>query len=285
MKSIIKDSISAYMSNNNLFSPSQHGFTARRSCTSELLCAMNYWTQCLNDKFPVDVTYLDFQKAFDSVPHKYLLSKLYGYGIQGKLLSWIEGFLTGRKQRVILNGHWTDVLSGVPQGSVLGPLLFNIYVNDIPDIIDSPWPILLFAYDIKIFRCIKSHEDYIRLQSDLNCLSEWSFKWKLKFSVSKGNILHLGTKENYTYFLCDTAIQPAQSVRDLRVTIDQDLKFHEHTSLVTNKANHILGLIKRSFSHLDSAMLVRLYRSMVCPILEYGNVIWGPPLPIRPKES
>ena len=96
MESIIKDSISAYMSN-NLFSPSQHGFTARRSCTSQLLCAMNYWTQCLNNKFPVDVTYLDFQKAFDSVSHKYLLSKLYGYGIQGKFLSWIEGFLTGRK--------------------------------------------------------------------------------------------------------------------------------------------------------------------------------------------
>ena len=218
-----------------------------------------YWTQCLNDKFPVDVTYLNFQKAFDSVPHKYLLSKLYEYGIQGKLLSWIEGFLTGRKQRVVLNSHCStraDVLSGAPKGSVLGPLLFNIYVNDIPDIVDSP--ILLFADDI---RCIKSHKDYIWLQSDLNSLSEWSFKWKLKFNVSKCNILHLGTKENYTCFLCGTAIQPAQSVRDLGVMIDQDLKFHEHASLITNKANHILGLIKRSFSYLDSDMLVRLYRS------------------------
>ena len=190
MESIIKDSISAYMSSNNLFSLSQHGFTARRSCTSQLLCAMNYWTRCLNDKFPVDIAYLDFQKAFNLVPHKYLLSKLCGYGIQRKLLSWVEGFLIGRKQRVVLNGHcstWADVLSDVPQGSVLGPLLFNIYLNDMPDIVDSPT--LLFADDIKIFRCIKSHEGYIQLQSDLNYFSEWSFKWKLNFNVGKCNIL------------------------------------------------------------------------------------------------
>ena len=150
-------------------------------------------------------------------------------------------------------------LAACPNSLFWGPYL--LYVNDIPDIVDST--ILLFADDIKIFRCIKSHEDYIWLQSDLNCLSEWSFKWKLKFNVSKCNTLHLGTKENNTYFLCGTAIQSAQSFRDLGVMIDQDLKFHEHTSLVTNKANHILGLIKRRFSYLDSNMLVHLYRSMV----------------------
>ena len=175
---------------------------------------------------------------------------------------------------VIVLRTWADVLSGVPQGSVLGPLLFNIYVNDIPDTVKSP--ILLFADDIKIFRSIKTREDYTQLQLDLNCLSEWSLKWKLKFNVSKCNVLHLGITKQYTYFLCGTAIQPAQSVRDLEVVIDQDLKFHEHTSLVTNKANHVLGLIKSDFAYLDSDMLVFLYKSMVRPILEYGNIIWGP---------
>ena len=102
-------------------------------------------------------------------------------------------------------------------------------------------------------------------------------KWKLKFNVSKCNVLHLGTTEQYTYLLCGTAIQPAQSVRDLGVVIDQDLKFHEHTSIVlTNKANRVLRLIKRGFTYLDSDMLVHLYKSMVRPILEYGNIIWGP---------
>ena len=277
MESIIKDNISSYMNTNNLFSQNQHGFTTKRSCTTQLLCAMNYWTQCLDDKYPVDVVYLDFQKAFDSVPHEYLLSKLHGYGIQGNLLSWIEAFLIGRKQRVVLNGHcstWADVLSGVPQGSVLGPLLFNIYVNDIPDMVKSP--ILSFADDIKIFRSIKSYEDYTQLQLDLNYLSEWSSKWKLKFNVNKCNVLHLGTTEQYTYFLCGIAIQPTRSAKDLGVLIDQDLKFHEHASFATNKANRVLGLIKKSFSYLNSDMLVRLYKSMVRPILEYGNIIWGP---------
>ena len=122
---------------------------------------LNYWTQHLDNNCPVDVVYLDFRKAFDSVPHRRLLKKLYGYGIQGNLLSWIEGFLLGRKQKVVLNGScssWTDVVSGVPQGSVLGPLLFSIYVNDIPNLVDSP--ILLFADDIKIYRLRVTFSSY-----------------------------------------------------------------------------------------------------------------------------
>ena len=114
-------------------------------------------------------------------------------------------------------------------------------MNDIPDTVKSS--ILLFADDIKIFRCIRTHEDYTELQLDLNCLSEWSCKWKLKFNVSTCNVLHLGATEQPNYFFCGIAIQPAQSVRDLEVVVDQELKFHEHTSLVTNKANRILGLV------------------------------------------
>ena len=134
------------MLTNSLFSPSQHGFIAGRSCTTQLLTAMDYWTQSLNDGYPVDIIYLDFRKAFDSVPHNRLLMKLKAYGIGGSLLRWVQNFLSGRMQRVVLNGDhssWSTVSSGVPQGSVLGPLLFSLYVNDIPLSVDSPILLLL----------------------------------------------------------------------------------------------------------------------------------------------
>ena len=149
-------------------------------------------------------------------------------------------------------------------------------MNDIPDTVKSP--ILLFADDIKIFRCIRTHEDYAQLQLDLNCLSEWS--WKISVMLC---ILEL--QNSVPIFLCGIAIQPTQSVRDLGVVIDQDLKFHEHTSLVTNKANRVLGLIKSGFTYLDSDMFVCLYKSMVHPILEYGNIIWGPYYLINQRKA
>ena len=119
---------------------------------------MDYWTSSLDNNIPVDILYLDFQKAFDTVPHCRLFTKLVTYGIQGELLDWIKSFLTNRKQKVVLNGassEWSKVYSGVPQGSVLGPLLFSIYVNDIPSVVDSQT--LMFADDIKIFRQIQSN--------------------------------------------------------------------------------------------------------------------------------
>ena len=120
------------------------------------------------------------------VPHERLITKLKAYGIAGNLLVWIKDFLIGRKQRVVLNGYssnWSVVHSGVPQGSVLGPLLFSIYVNDIPSVVKSP--VLLFADDTKIFRSIQCKDDYLQLQNDINKLLEWSSIWQLKFNISK----------------------------------------------------------------------------------------------------
>ena len=171
---------------NNIIPPQQHGFTSGRSCSTQLLLDMNDWTNALDAGHSVDILYFDFAKAFDSVPHNRLISKLQSCGISGNLLEWVRNFLVGRKQKVVLNNYeseWLNVLSGAPQGSVLCPILFNIYVSDMPLIVNSS--IVQFADDVKMFKTIASVNDYLQLQHDINLLYEWSKKWQLKFNFSK----------------------------------------------------------------------------------------------------
>ena len=149
----IRKAIVAHMDRNNCFSKFQHGFRSGFSCVTQLLEAIDDWTKFLDNGKQVDMIYFDFKKAFDTVPHKRLAGKLHSYGIRGNILNWLENFLHKRKQRVILDGQtseWTDVTSGIPQGSVLGPILFLIYINDFPDIVQSF--IKLFADDTKIYK-------------------------------------------------------------------------------------------------------------------------------------
>ena len=144
----------------------------------QLLTAMEDWTKSLQDGVPIDVVYLDFSKAFDSVPYMRLLVKLQAHGIKSKLLNWIQSFLTNRKQQVIINGSQSDesaMISGVPQGSILGPLLFLIYVNDIPGAIPSSS--LLFADDTKLYRPISDYRSFQQLQDDIIILEHWSKLW------------------------------------------------------------------------------------------------------------
>ena len=216
MESIVKDAIMAHMSQYNLFSDSQHGFLPHKSCTTQLLTAMNHWTESLNSGYATDIIYFDFKKAFDLVPHRRLLLKLKSYGISGNLLSWLSSFLTGRLQRVTLNNvcsEWSNVISGVPQGSVLGPILFLLYVNDFPSVVDSH--LLLFADDIKLYRRIQSENDIIQLQKDINNLLNWSNTWLLNFNIPKCKVLRIGTStlpQNYT--LNGT---PLDNVQDMRL--------------------------------------------------------------------
>jgi len=282
LESVIKDTIMAHFVNNNLFSTCQHGFRPEHSCVTQLLNVMEDWTEVMESGGSVDVIYLDFKKAFDRVPHTRLLSKLSCYGLSGKLMDWIHHFLTNRKQRVNIRGsysEWINITSGVPQGSVLGPILFIIFINDLPDVVLSI--LSLFADDTKLYRPIRSFNDHLILQQDINNLLSWNEKWQFFFNYQKCYVMSIGhSPVIYQYTMatedCVVPITRTYGEKDLGVFFSPDLKFRKHISNIIHKANTIAGVIKRSFEYLDTTMLRTLYISLIRPHLDYASVIWNP---------
>ena len=197
LESIIKDHIITHLKTNKLLYTKQHAFVGQRSTTTQLLESLEVWTNLLENEDTVDVIYLDFAKAFDSVPHVRLLKKCKALGIDGQVLSWIKAFLRDRKQRVLVNSYpsvWSDVSSGVPQGSVIGPVLFVIFINDMPAKVKNY--ISLFADDAKLYGKSTEPEDHSSIQHDLAHLQEWSDVWQLKFNETKCKVLHLGNNNS-----------------------------------------------------------------------------------------
>ena len=175
---------------------SQHGFMRRKSCLTNLLVFLEYVSKFVDKGEPVDVIYLDFQKAFDKAPPCRLMLKVCALGINGRVASWIRNWLSDRKQRVVLNGcksDWSDVVSSVTQGSVLEPLLFLIFVNDIDHAVCSQ--LLKFADDAKLFRAVSTPEDVNKLRDDLKNLFSWSEDWLMLFNLDKCKVLHFGKKQ------------------------------------------------------------------------------------------
>ena len=280
MESIVRDRVVEHMERNHLFSKKQHGFVPRRNCMTNLLVCMEKWTEILDDGDAIDVIYTDFSKAFDSVPHQRLLKKLENLGIIGNTLGWIEEFLSNRVQRVRIESKfssWEKVTSGIPQGSVLGPILFVVFINDMPNVVDSLCQ--LFADDAKLFRNVnlRENENTSKLQVDINNMTEWSTKWQLLFNTGKCKVLHIGNNNpNHRYKMNGQKLEQIEEEKDLGVIVDNKLKFHKQTSAAVKKANSRLGLIKKSFAVLDHNTLPLLYNPLVRSHLEYGNVIWGP---------
>jgi len=241
---------------------------------------LEYVSNYIDQGHPVDVIYLDFQKAFDKVPHKRLMLKIKSLGIAGNVYNWIEDWLKDREQRVVLLGcksAWIKVKSGVPQGSVLGPLLFMIYINDIDDSVSSK--LLKFADDTKVFRAVLNLHDIEKLQIDLMNLCKWSDDWLMLFNVDKCKIVHFGYNNNMAnYKLNDKNLDVDKEERDLGVVIQNDLKCRLQCIKVVNTANKVLGMIKRAFVYKDSEIVVRLYKSLVRPHLEYCVQAWRPHL-------
>ena len=286
MESIIRDEVMTHLKENDLLTCNQHGFVPKRSCVTNLLDMMDKWTNALDVQTPVDTVYLDFAKAFDSVPHQRLLAKVKSYGITGHVGSWISDFLTNRRQRVSVQGSfsgWSKVLSGVPQGSVLGPILFVIYINDLPEGIKS-W-CSLYADDTKVSTTVDTEEGRRKLQEDLDRAVQWADTWQLKFHTGKCKVIHFGNKNvqhNYTMKTHNSeervTLATTSSEKDLGVEVDNELKFSQHIEKQVGKANRILGQIRRSFQYLDANTMKLLFTSLVRPHLEYANAIWSPRL-------
>lgn len=192
LEHIIVKHIMSHLEYHNILVDSQHGFRSRRSCETQLLTFVHELAKNMQGGGQTDIVLMDFSKAFDKVPHRRLLTKLHHYGIKGPILSWIDNFLTQRQQRVLVDGESSDfkpVLSGVPQGTVLGPLLFLMFINDLPECANSS--VRLFADDAVLYRKINSTADCNILQSDLNNMSEWEDTWQMAFHPQKCKVLHI----------------------------------------------------------------------------------------------
>jgi Reverse transcriptase (RNA-dependent DNA polymerase) len=284
MEKVVRRVLLSHMVENGHLSDYQHGFVHGRSCTTQLLKVIDAWSEILDQGGSIDVAYLDFAKAFDTVPHQRLLLKLESYGVKGKVLKWIGEFLLGRRQRVGVAGvfsEWTEVLSGVPQGSVLGPVLFVCYINDLPESIASF--IYMYADDTKLFRRVDCDLEREELQRDLDTLGDWAQKWQLRFNVEKCKVMHLGIRNlgaTYEMTRADNgkriALLETKEEKDLGVWVDNTGKPSNHVVHAANKANQLLGLIRRGFAYMDGALMKQLYTAIVRPHLEYANVVWHP---------
>ena len=211
-------------------SSKQYGFISGRSTTTQLLRYLDNCIETIVDGGVVYTIYLDFAEAFDTVAHRRLIVKLESYGLNGNILNWIKGFLSGRSQFVKVNGADSKsihVLSGVPQGSALRPFLFVIYINDLPEAITTD--ALLFPDDTKLFRQITSREDTRILQCDIDSLRDWSEKWLLMFNLDKCHVLTFKF-ENIMYIHRYDMYRAELKVKDLGVTIDAELRFEGHIS-------------------------------------------------------
>ena len=280
MEHIVLSHINKHLSANDILCKNQHGFRAKLSCETQLVLAIHEWASILNNKGQVDVILLDFSKAFDKVSHLKLLNKLSHYGIQGLTLGWINGFLSNRSQVVTVNGQHSSscrVLSGVPQGSVLGPTLFLLYINDIVEGLNSN--IKLFADDTIIYRQITTAEDHDILQSDLVKLVNWSTRWQMEFNYTKCYYMQITNKRNPSslpYCMYGNTLKCVSSQDYLGVTQTSDLKWKKHCEKVACKANKTLGLIRRTLKACNCQVKERAYQALVRPKLEYASSAWNP---------
>ena len=266
-----------------LISPNQSGFKQGDSCINQLLSITHDIYQSLDEGYEVRGVFLDISKAFDKVWHKGLLYKLEQNGIKGPLLNILADFLRSRKQRVALNGQnssWSDILAGVPQGSILGPLLFLIYINDLSDGLQcNP---KLFADDTSLFSTVYNiNEVTDNLNNDIVKITQWAYQWKMSFNPDISKQAHevlfsrkrsIVSHPPLTFNNIPVALTNSQ--KHLGMQLDSKLNFEEHLSKVESKVNKTIGIIRKLQNVLSRQALITIYKSFVRPHLDYGDIIY-----------
>ena len=288
LEHIIVSQIMDHLDSQNILHENQHGFHAKKSCESQLLMTTDDISKSLNSGKQVDMAILDFSKAFDKVSHKRLSLRLKYYGIDGNTRTWINSFLTDRKQQVLVDNATSDtamVTPGVPQGTVLGPTLFLIYINDIANDITSN--IRLFADDCVLYRTINNPTDNSALQKDLSKLQQWSNIWQMDFNVKKCAIMQCSTsarKRQFDYKIKGETLETVSHHPYLGVELSDNLKFNNHINSITKKASSTLGFLKRNLKYCPPKVKERSYFSLVRPKLEYASPIWNPSQKTQVKQ-
>ena len=280
MEHIVYCQIPRHLSVNRISSPHQHGFQRGLSCQTQLITVIYEWALVLDVHGQVDVVFLDFAKVFDSVLHERLLLKADYFGIRNKTNIWLRSFLTGRSQRVVINGSassWSPVVSGVPQGTVLGAILFLMFINDLPT--NTTSGIKLFVDDCVLYRPINSVSDHFALQRDLDQLEKWAYTWQMKFAPTKCFVMSVTLKNSpsqFSYSLCNAQLDGACHQKYLADHITCTWSWQLQCDEAKKKAMRVLRILQSSLSSCDRSVKARAYLSLVHPTVENATVAWSP---------
>ena len=280
MEKIILSRLVDFLKSENLLSINQHGFIKQKSTVTCLLECLDSWSRCFEEHSSVDILYIDISKAFDSISHAKLLALLQAMGVKGLLLKWIQVWLTQRQQCVKVNNTFSEfkkVRSGVPQGSVLGPLLFCLYMTGLDKVLKFS-KVKYYADDAKIFLKVAKMEDAMKFQSEIDNVMRWADTWQLRIAFEKCAILHMNpiNSIDYQYKMGDIQLAVVNQIRDLGVIIDNKLSFSEHMSTVAKKAGLVSNIIFHNFKCRNIDFLRQAYKAFVLPILEYANETYYP---------